>query len=185
MCLPRGTWQLAAPSDAKSAELRVTFALPLPARADGPLSLPVGLLWPVEAARAEANVRVWVNSVAGRTVSASTASHPAPSGRRAATWTGRPGRSRTRSMPEGCPWSCAHASREIVYDMYDYPQTLDVIRGTLLVGHRLCMASFLERENLELYLAAFHKVFSHRDELVEYARGLDYREPWEQAVRLW
>jgi len=65
------------------------------------------------------------------------------------------------------------------------PQTLEVIRGTLLVGHRLCMASFMEERNVELYLAAFHKVFSHLDELTDHARGLAYREPWEQAARLW
>lgn len=86
---------------------------------------------------------------------------------------------------KGCPWTCGFAGREIDYDIHDYPQTLDVIRSSLLVGHRLCMASFMERENVELYLAAFHKVFSHLDELVAYARGLDYREPWEQEVQLW
>jgi hypothetical protein len=69
--------------------------------------------------------------------------------------------------------------------MYEYPQTLDVIRGSLLVGHRLCMASFMEPRNIELYLEAFHKVFSRLDELADHARGLDYREPWEQASRLW
>ncbi|HVR08568.1 MAG TPA: DegT/DnrJ/EryC1/StrS family aminotransferase [Thermoanaerobaculia bacterium] len=90
-----------------------------------------------------------------------------------------------RGYGKGCPWSCGHAGREIRYDIHDYPRTLDVIRGTLLVGHRLCMASFLERANLDLYLAAFRKVFSHRDELVAYGRALDYREPWEESVRLW
>jgi hypothetical protein len=69
--------------------------------------------------------------------------------------------------------------------MYEYPQTLDVIRGSLLVGHRLCMASFMEPRNIDLYLEAFHKVFSNLDELADYARNLDYREPWEQASRLW
>jgi len=86
---------------------------------------------------------------------------------------------------KGCPWSCGHASREIRYDIDDYPRTLDVIRSSLLVGHRLCMASFMERRNVDLYAAAFQKVLAHRDELVAYARGLDYREPWEQEVVLW
>jgi dTDP-4-amino-4,6-dideoxygalactose transaminase len=89
-----------------------------------------------------------------------------------------------RGYGKGCPWTCGFAGREVVYDVADYPQTLDVIRSSLLVGHRLCMASFLERANLDLYLAAFHKVFSHLDELVDHARALDYREPWEQGVRL-
>jgi dTDP-4-amino-4,6-dideoxygalactose transaminase len=84
----------------------------------------------------------------------------------------------------GCPFRCSHASREIRYDIRDYPQTLDVLRSSLLVGNRLCMASFLERRNLDLYLAAFHKVFRHRDELVSYGRALAYREPWEEDLRV-
>lgn len=84
----------------------------------------------------------------------------------------------------GCPWSCGHASREIRYDIQDYPQTLDVIRSSLLIGNRLCMASFFERRNLDLYLEAFHKVFRHRDELVSYGRALEYCEPWEEDLRV-
>lgn len=84
----------------------------------------------------------------------------------------------------GCPFDCGHASRKVRYDIHDYPQTLDVIRSTLLVGNRLCMASFFERRNLDLYLEAFHKVFRHRDELVSYGRALAYREPWEEDLRV-
>lgn len=90
-----------------------------------------------------------------------------------------------RGYGKGCPWTCGHASREVTYDMYEYPQTLEVIRSTLLVGHRLCMASFMEPRNVDLYLEAFQKVFSRPEELERYGRGLDYREPWEQAARLW
>jgi perosamine synthetase len=84
----------------------------------------------------------------------------------------------------GCPWSCGHASREIHYDINDYPQTLDVIRSSLLIGNRLCMATFFERRNLDLYLETFRKVFRHRDELVSYGRALDYVEPWEEELRV-
>jgi dTDP-4-amino-4,6-dideoxygalactose transaminase len=84
-------------------------------------------------------------------------------------------------------WHRSTAGRDIDYDMYEYPQTLDIIRGSLLVGHRLCMASFMESRNIDLYLEAFQKVFSRLDELAEHARTLapNYREPWEQASRLW
>jgi len=82
-------------------------------------------------------------------------------------------------------WSRSPRGRDIDYDMHEYPQTLDVIRGSLLVGHRLCMASFMEPRNIDLYLEAFQKVFSRLDALTEYARTLEYREPWEQASRLW
>lgn len=84
----------------------------------------------------------------------------------------------------GCPWGCSHASREIRYDIHDYPQTLDVIRNSLLIGNRLCMATFFERRNLDLYLEAFHKVFRHRGAIVSYGRALDYREPWEEELRV-
>jgi dTDP-4-amino-4,6-dideoxygalactose transaminase len=84
----------------------------------------------------------------------------------------------------GCPFHCGHASREITYDVQDFPQTLDVLRSSLLVGNRLCMASFFERRNLDLYLEAFRKVFRHRDELVAYGRALDYREPWEEDLKV-
>ena len=66
-----GVWSFAPPPDAKRATLTVSFALPLP-HADGPLALPVGLLWPTDA-RVETTVRVWVSSATGRTVAASAA----------------------------------------------------------------------------------------------------------------
>ena len=90
-----------------------------------------------------------------------------------------------RGYGKGWPWSGGFAGREITYDIGEYPQTLDVIRGSLLVGRRLCMASFMEPGNIDLYLEAFHKVFGHLDELVDHARALDYREPWEEPARLW
>lgn len=85
----------------------------------------------------------------------------------------------------GCPWSCGHASREVVYDPAEYPVTREVIRSSLLVGRRLCMASFMEPENVELYRRAFEKVFRHLDVLEDYGRSLAYQEPWEQETRLW
>jgi perosamine synthetase len=84
----------------------------------------------------------------------------------------------------GCPFDCSHASRRIRYDIHDYPQTLDVLRSSLLTSSRLCMATFFERRNLDLYLDAFRKVFSHLDDLVSYGRALDYREPWEEELRV-
>lgn len=84
----------------------------------------------------------------------------------------------------GCPWSCGHNPRDIRYDIHDYPQTLDVIRSTMLVGKRLCMASFMEPANVDLYASAFEKVFANLDEFVRYAKSIEYREPWEGEVVL-
>jgi hypothetical protein len=69
----RGVWAFAPPVDAKEVTLRLTYALPLVTSEDGPVSLPVGLFWPADVTRSEANVRVWVSSVTGRTVGASAA----------------------------------------------------------------------------------------------------------------
>ena len=84
----------------------------------------------------------------------------------------------------GCPFKCGHASREIRYDIHDYPRTLDIIRSSLLIGNRLCMGTFFERRHLDLYLEAFRKVLRHRDELVAYGRSLEYREPWEEQLKV-
>lgn len=86
---------------------------------------------------------------------------------------------------KGCPWTCGHAGREIAYDPSAFPNTLEVIRSSLLVGGRLCMASFMEPGQVELMCEAFRKVFRRLDGLVDYARSLEYREPWQEAARLW
>lgn len=67
-----GVWSYQPLVEAKTTELRVNYALPLVAQEDGSAVFPVGLFWPVDVARTEANVRVWVSSVSGRTVSASS-----------------------------------------------------------------------------------------------------------------
>jgi hypothetical protein len=63
-------WVFTPPPDAKEAVLRVSFAQPLPARADGPVAVPVGLFWPADAPRTDATARVWVSSATGRAVTA-------------------------------------------------------------------------------------------------------------------
>lgn len=85
----------------------------------------------------------------------------------------------------GCPWTCGHADRDVTYQPEDYPRTLDVIRSSLLVGRRLCMASLLRRENAERVAGAFTKVFSHLDEVRDHAITLDYEDPWLEETRLW
>jgi hypothetical protein len=92
-------------------------------------------------------------------------------------------RSRT-GYGKGCPWTCGFASRDIAYDPRDHPQTLQVIRSSLVVGARLCMATFLHRGNVDRYLDAFVKVFSHLDELEAYGRQLDDDELAEQPAGL-
>jgi len=85
---------------------------------------------------------------------------------------------------KGCPWTCGHA-RPVRYQPEDFTQTLTVIQRTLLVGSRLCMASLRDPASVEAYADAFTKVISNRDELLGYARTIDYVEPWETTSRLW
>lgn len=85
---------------------------------------------------------------------------------------------------KGCPWTCGFASRDVVYDAHEYPRTLDVIQTSLVVGKRLCMATFLDRGNVARYLDAFVKVFSHLDELETYGHRLVDDEPAEQPAGL-
>lgn len=85
----------------------------------------------------------------------------------------------------GCPWTCGHAREGQEYRQEDYPATLSVIRSSLLVGKRLCMASFRRPELVERYRDAFAKVLENTDELCEYAATIDYVEPWQRESRLW
>ena len=47
------------------------------------------------------------------------------------------------------------------------------------------MATFMEPANVEIYRRVFRKTFRHLDQVAEHARHMEYREPWEEAVRLW
>lgn len=86
---------------------------------------------------------------------------------------------------KGCPWTCGFASRDVTYHGEEFKQTLEVIRSSLLIGTRLCMATFLDGQNVERYLDAFSKVFDNLDELVRYAAGLDDDEPSALPACLW
>ncbi|WP_166462832.1 DegT/DnrJ/EryC1/StrS family aminotransferase [Amycolatopsis acidicola] len=85
----------------------------------------------------------------------------------------------------GCPWTCGHTARTVEYRPEEYTSTLAVISGSLLVGSRLCPASFRDPAAISAYEDAFVKVFGRLGELAAYARTIDYAEPWEDGDRLW
>lgn len=85
---------------------------------------------------------------------------------------------------KGCPWTCGVASRDVTYEPRGYPRTQDVIRTSLVVGSRLCMATFLDRSNVDRYLDALAKVFRHLDELETYGRRLVDDELSDQPAGL-
>lgn len=71
---PSGEWVLTPPPDAKEATVTITYALPRPGRNESPTArVPVGLLWPVGATRAESAVRVWSNTEAGTSITSASA----------------------------------------------------------------------------------------------------------------
>lgn len=105
------------------------------------------------------------------------------------TWQNRPLPGQTLFQEQigygkGCPWTCGHG-RPVRYRQEEFPNTLAVIQRTLLAGTRLCMASLRDPASVDKYADAFTKVMTHRDDLIAYARGLDYVEPWDTASRLW
>ena len=85
----------------------------------------------------------------------------------------------------GCPWTCGHTATARQYRASDYPATQAVIRGTFVVGHRLCMASLRDPAVVESYGEAFAKVLGNLDEVIAHAATLSYVDPWQEEDRLW
>jgi len=81
-----------------------------------------------------------------------------------------------RGYGKGCPWECPHARPGIAYRTKDYPNTLKVIESTLMVGH--VASPTYDGQIMERYADIFHKVFANLDDVVRYARSLDYVPPW-------
>jgi len=87
-----------------------------------------------------------------------------------------------RGYGKGCPWTCPHA-HNVSYRIEDYPQTLRVLEGSLALDvgfiHPLTLTEMQDK-----LLNAFYKVFDNLDEVVSYARKLDYSPPWEKLSQL-
>ena len=84
-----------------------------------------------------------------------------------------------RGYGKGCPWDCPHSRPGIVYRTEDYPITLNVIESTLMVGYIATPA--YDSGIMARYADIFHKVFDHLDEVVRYARSLEYAPPWLES----
>ena len=74
---------------------------------------------------------------------------------------------------KGCPWTCPHG-RDVDYNIEDYPVTLDV-RFTY---------PHTSTKTVDKMIDGLRKVFEHLDEVVQYAKGIDYKEPWEGITNL-
>lgn len=79
-----------------------------------------------------------------------------------------------RGYGRGCPWTCGHTERNVEYHSEDFPVASDVCRRRLVIGQSL---SSLGPPNGEAQMAlvaeAFHKVFSHVDDLISLATTAD------------
>lgn len=82
-----------------------------------------------------------------------------------------------RGYGKGCPWTCGYG-RDVSYKIEDYPQTLDVLERSLGLDVRF-INPLTPAETQDKLLNAFHKVFDNLDDVVSYAKKLDYSHPWE------
>jgi hypothetical protein len=83
-----------------------------------------------------------------------------------------------RGYGKGCPWECPHTRPGIEYRTHDYPQTLQVIESSLMLGN-IASPTF-DRQIMERYADVFHKLFENLDEVIDHARSLAYVPPWEE-----
>lgn len=85
-----------------------------------------------------------------------------------------------KAYGKGLPWSL---NPEINYEYSndDYPNTLDVLRSTLVLGAISSAPGYLLKEGtVEAYIEGFKKLNDHMDQLKEYALSItDYKEPWD------
>jgi perosamine synthetase len=82
-----------------------------------------------------------------------------------------------RGYGKGCPWTCPYG-RDVSYRIEDYPNTLNVLRASLALDARFTYPG-TSIKAIDMMLDAFRKVFENVDEVVQYAKSIDYREPWE------
>lgn len=86
---------------------------------------------------------------------------------------------------KGCPWTCKYSNaKNIKYDIYEYPKTLDVIDTTFILDGA-CLPS-QKNEYREMIVSAFDKIKNNKDEFVKYMNSLgEYIPPYKQAIRLY
>lgn len=85
-----------------------------------------------------------------------------------------------KAYGKGLPWAI---NPDITYEYSNdnYPDTLDVLRSTLVLGAISSAPGYLLKEGtVEAYIEGFKKLNDNMDKLKEYALGItDYKEPWD------
>lgn len=70
------------------------------------------------------------------------------------------------------------------YNIELYPNVLEVLRSTLVLGGIGSSPAYLLKDGTtEKYVAGFAKIDENIDELIAYARSLDYSEPWHSVPK--
>jgi len=86
--------------------------------------------------------------------------------------------SEKRAFGKGLPWVLN--KRHINYDIKQYPNTLDVIRSTLVLGAISSSPGYLLcKGTIDKYIRGFEKIEKNMPEVIAYADRLDYKDPWE------
>jgi len=79
----------------------------------------------------------------------------------------------------GLPWSLN--KEKVVYKISDYPNTLNVIENTLVIGAIGLSPSYLLCEGtIEKYIKGLNKIDKNMNLILKYADNLDYIPPWEK-----
>jgi len=76
--------------------------------------------------------------------------------------------------PKGCPWNCRHASeqaRNMVYNPFDYPVCVDMFDRSFCIDDTYPPNG---RALMEGFVRAFQKVFNNLDEVLDFARTIEF-----------
>lgn len=87
-----------------------------------------------------------------------------------------------RGFGKGFPWT-PPIGRDVPYRIEDYPVTLDILERSLALDVRY-MNPLTDDRVMDVVIDAFHKVWENLDDVVMYAKKLDYRHPWEELSML-
>ena len=66
---------------------------------------------------------------------------------------------------KGCPWNCQHVKNKYKYRNEDYPETVKLLKDSMLIGSETYPLCSSDIKVMEKYIEAFNKVFSNLDEV--------------------
>lgn len=83
-----------------------------------------------------------------------------------------------RAFGKQLPWSLN--ANQLDYNIYSYPNTLDVLRSTLIIGAIGSSPAYLLCDGtIEKYVEGFKKIEKNMEQILSYADKMKYHEPWE------